>query len=157
MTYAEARGIIRKHYDMWSAAAKLHEVLEKASEAETFLARSDAEIAGRSKRITDLDAQGEAATVLYNSNLAQMKEELTKVGEDLSFAKANMKAQTEALETSYQEQSTAWAKSLSDLTVAHDVRMKELGKEAEAAQIKLRKLQDEFAAAKKQITDLFLK
>ena len=82
MTYAEARQIMRRLYDERVAAQKLHEVLEKAAEAESSLGPLNATLTAGEAKLKGLGAQFQADKESYSASLATLKTDLSKQQED---------------------------------------------------------------------------
>lgn len=109
MSYAEARQIIRKHYDSWQAAGRLHEVLEKAEGAESFLATVDRDIKAKEAKLKEISTQ-------VTKSLAESNAKLVKLATD-------EQAKMAGLERSHKDKVMAYSKIESDYQLQLD-RMK---------------------------------
>mgnify|MGYP001572389274 CR=1 FL=1 len=159
MTYAEARQIMRKHYDMWSAAANLHEVLEKAAEAETFLSRSKAAVAESETRLNGLETQFQEKTVLYQATLESMEADLRTRRSDnqarLVADLAEMETQRAAAQAAAQAEMDQMAQRLAHARVTHAAAMESMQATALQARDDTTKLVEEREHAKARYAALF--
>ena len=154
MTFGEARAIIRKHYDMWAAAAKLHEVLEAAEKGEALLAPLNEEISNREKRLMNLEKAYTAKKADYTAAVDKMDFDMAQVRKALLGAQEQAQSESSALLVSHKERVDLLSKEYEDAKVEHGAQMKQLANEATLAKAKLQKLQAEFAATKEQISNL---
>ena len=111
MTYAEARQIMRRLYDERVAAQKLHEVLEKAAEAEAFFGRASSDIATAQAKIVDLEAQ-------YKVKLSLYQEKYDAADDDLAAKKAKAKAEMASINDVISKAKTEYQASINDMTKA---------------------------------------
>ena len=155
MTYADARQIMRKHYDMWSAAANLHEVLEKAAEAETFLSRSKAAVAEGETRLNGLEAQFQEKTVLYQAALESMESDLrTRRSERQARLAADL-AEMETQRAVAQAETDQMAHGLARARVTHADAMESMQTAALQARDDTAKLVEEREHARARYAALF--
>ena len=155
MTYAEARQVMRKHYDMWSAAANLHEVLEKAAEAETFLSRSKAAVAEGETRLNGLEAQFQEKTVLYQAALESMESDLrTRRSEHQARLAADL-AEMETQRAVAQAEMDQMAQRLAHARVTHADAMESMQTTALQARDDTAKLVEEREHARARYAALF--
>ena len=155
MTYADARQIMRKHYDMWSAAANLHEVLEKAAEAETFLSRSKAAVAEGETRLNGLEAQFQEKTVLYQAALESMESDLRTRRSDNQARLAADLAEMETQRAVAQAEMDKMAHGLARARVTHADAMESLRAAALQARDDTAKLVEEREHARARYAALF--
>ena len=154
MTFGEARAIIRKHYDMWAAAAKLHEVLEAAEKGESLLTVLNEEKINREKRLVSLEKEYTAKKADYTAAMSKMDFDMAQVSKEVLGAQERAQLEAVASETSHKERVELLSKEYEDAKVKHIAEMKQLTNEVALVKAKLQKLQAEFATTKEQISNL---
>ena len=154
MTFGEARTIIRKHYDMWAAAAKLHEVLEAAEKGESLLTVLNEEKVNREKRLVNLEKEYAAKKADYTTAMSKMDFDMAQVRKELLDAQEQAQLEAVASGTSHKERVAVLSKEYEDAKVKYATEMKQLASETVIVKARLQKLQAEFAATKEQISNL---
>ena len=119
MTYAEARQIMRRLYDERVAAQKLHEVLEKAAEAESSLGPLNTALAAGEAKLRELMTQFQADKVKYNASLAILKTDLSNQQEDAKTAILATQDSVEKARNTNQVEIDSLAQTLQQARQAH--------------------------------------
>ena len=154
MTFSEARTIIRKHYDMWSAAAKLHEVLETAASAEAYLASAGEAVSASKERLRILDEEYTNKAEKYNAKLAELDKSVKDRATQLTTVSADAQAQEVAMNEAVRTHKAALVADLESAKISHAAAIQIMIKEGKDIQERLQAVRDEFAATKKKFSDL---
>lgn len=154
MTYGEARQIIRKHYDMWQAAQKLHEVLEKASQAESFLSSVEGDIRAKEARLVELDGQVKAQLIEANEKLAKLALDYQTKSDQLELAHKDKVMSLNSLENDYRASLAQVKDDLARAQADRDSQMAKMLDEIQAVMAKRDNLQAELDSVKAKFADL---
>ena len=149
MTYAEARQIMRRLYDERVAAQKLHEVLEKAAEAESSLGPLNIALATGRTKLEELSAQFQVNKTKYIEDLAALKEDLSEQQEDAKVAVKLIQESVEKARKTNQVEIDSLADKLSQARETHTLAIATLEAETKRAKEQRDKVLVELDSLKK--------
>lgn len=155
MTYTEARQLVRKVYDQWDAIRKLHEVLEKAAEAESFLSQSTSDVVKKKSELAIMESQYSAKLESHRMLTDKMDTEINQQKAYAADALVQLSKTFDVAKKEYQEKLDGLSQEFVTAQREHQVMLEGFKKEADQARHVTEALVAEMEKAKKRVSALF--